>query len=109
MENNEFPYTRKALLMYTRYLKRWTREWKRMENSRISGVEYTEQFFKRCKAHRNYLHKVVGMAYYEDTQAYNNLSNCLMVAGGAPDAIPCITEWMAKLAEVPWPHFKLSE
>jgi hypothetical protein len=105
MEDNEYPNTKSAILRYTRYLKRWAREWKRMENSRIPGNEYTEQFFKRCKEHRNYLHKVVGMAYYEDTQEFNTLSNCLLVVGGKPDTIPGIPKWMAELAEVPWPEF----
>lgn len=107
MEKKEFPNTKAAVLKYTRYLKRWTREWKRMEDSRIPGIEYTEQFFKRCKAHRKYLQTVVGMAFYEDTQEYNNLSNCLLAAGGAPDSMPMLAKWIAELAEVPWPNYQI--
>lgn len=105
MSKHEFHYTRKAILMYTRYLKRWSREFKRMDNvvPRLTGIEYTTQFYKRCKAHRQYLRKVVGMAFYEDTKAYNTLSNCLLVAGGDPDQIPQLSEWLADLAELPKP------
>lgn len=107
MEQNEMVNTKKALLKYNRYLKRWVQEWKRMENSRLPGVEYTEQFFKRCRNHREYLRKIVGVAFYEDTQEYNTLSNCLMVVSGNPDQMPGVPKWLTDLVEIPWPDYRL--
>ena len=99
----DFKNTRQAVIRYTRYLKRWSREFKRMEDAwRLNGFQgfnYTDQYITRCESHQNYIHKIVGTAFYEDTKEYNCFDNCLLAVSVPKYSIPMIPEWMHKIIE----------
>jgi hypothetical protein len=68
-------------------------------------IEYN--FFERCRNHWQYVRAVVGMSFYEDTKEYNNLSNCLLFVSGKPTDLPGSFKWLADLAKVEAPTWKL--